>query len=1509
MSKRRRWILRGVLGFLALLVAMVAAVVIALHTDWGREQVRVRLEDQLADVFVGGATVGRLEGSPFGELRARELVINGPDGKPAISAKLVKIRLALLPLISKEARLSTVIVEDADIILARDENGELQISRLTKPGPKSGWSAHLPDLQIHRAHVSYDTGQDGEWVNIDNLELQAEASLPFEAPLAASVKLSGTWRERGGLPIELEASRLTSGEELSLERLSARAGDLTVAGTDVLVGKSPSGAPALAGDISVEASRAAVARLGLGIELPADVSVRVRAAREPGEGAAHSPWTRVDLSGSFGATPVNAQLRADLGKKHVTGYITTGEIDATALSGGKIEGKASTFLSLDMAMHPDRELPVGTAVLHAWGTVEGVPEAGVRLALTSDGARAQAIADIAGKALRANVTADVEKRGAVITLHRGTLAANTGNPELASGGLAPVRGTLMAQLSASGALAPEPSLAVAGTVDGRRLRVRDLSVEKLKLAIDAKQLPAKPLGRAELKASGIVRGTMQLAELAVTAANREDGKLAVAVRTRPKQSPWLVEADALVTLGETLAVDLVRHHVRAGDGVDWRGTTGKVAVTPERIELRDLVTRSTAGSIAVDGRFYRAGRREGDVEAKVRADKFALASIDPQYRGTASANVEVARTRGRLAAKADVSARGVVIPMPQPEGQAVAQPQQVTPFDLDAKVDVREGKLVANLSASAHEVGRVGISADLAAPRDASDVRAWQRLTRAALREGTLTLERVDVAKLAKAANLGIEGDYRGTIDGKLTLTATDASGAIAVRQLLTPQTRTFGPLAADLKLEQTPAGELAPALAVKLEGLGTVSARAAVAIPARPFDPAAWGALGPKAITSAEVRTTEIVFDPAMLDRFGITSTFRGRASFLAELEAGARVAKVTANVRQLRGDPLAEPVDVELFATAGEQATTFKLVAGASGMAAVGKTPARAAVRLLEAEGRIPRSLAQLRADPGATATAPLAVTAKLPPLPAKRLLSVLGRSDIISGQVSGTIDVAGTVSAPTGRAQITASNVAVSPLTRGKPVKTLEQLDIDARWDGATGSVVVKGREPGGTLELTAKGTADALDQAVVTLRAKQFDLAPVLAFAPGAAGAASGRLDANLKLVGLDPVKAKLAGELHLTDARLPIAPQIGTLRRAKIDLVAGERDLKLAVDGRLGGGTVKANGTIGIVGASPTGGNLTLTLRDVSPIGSVEPKITADVTAKVTKGRDRWIADVAVRNATVKVPPGRGEPLKPIGAPPDMVFLTGDAGGKRPRKEEPPAVPVIEARVTLSPTYVESEELRGMLKGKITITADADSIGMVGAIEADRGDLDLFGRRYLVERAVARFDGPPDPLLDIVISHDFPEVTTITTVRGRLSKPELIMSSDPGIYSQGQLLGFLLGGEPNGEPATGNPRDRVTAAGTSLVANQIGGYVKKALPIDLDVLRYESATATSSAAVTVGSWVTRSLFVAYRRRLEARPDENTGEAEAEYWLSRRVMLEGVLGDRGISGLDLLWRKRY
>jgi len=247
----------------------------------------------------------------------------------------------------------------------------------------------------------------------------------------------------------------------------------------------------------------------------------------------------------------------------------------------------------------------------------------------------------------------------------------------------------------------------------------------------------------------------------------------------------------------------------------------------------------------------------------------------------------------------------------------------------------------------------------------------------------------------------------------------------------------------------------------------------------------------------------------------------------------------------------------------------------------------------------------------------------------------------------------------------------------------------------------------------------------------------------------------------------------------------------------------------------------------------------------------------------------------------------------------------------PPKRKVPSDPLIVANVTIRNTFVESEEVRGVVAGKLTLSVgDDQEVGIVGSLGLQRGVLDLFNRRYQVDRAQLAFDGSPDPALDVRITHDFSEVTTVTEVRGRMSKPELQLSSHPARYSQAELLGFLLGGEPAGDPDNApSASERVAGAGASYLSDKVGGYVKRALPVDVDVLRYETATSASSAAITVGTWLTDKLFLAYRQHLEARPDENAGEGEVEYWIKRRLVLEGVVGDRGVSGLDLLWRRRW
>lgn len=1510
--KAWRWGKRIGLGFLSFIVIVVAAVLVVMHTGWGRSVMRKQVEARMNAMFTGGASIGSLEGSPLGELVIRDVVINGPDKKPAITIKRLRLDLGVLALVSQQARLKGVHAEDVDVDLRRDPDGTLQISRLVKPAPKSGWALQVPDIQVKRGHVRYDSGT--EIMNFDDISIAGDAYMPTNEPLEANLLVHGRWRERGE-GIWLDAVVRNDWEMLSVPSLIARVGDVSVVAAGFrMVKPQPVGflrtqprPIQLSGIVAVGATKAAVAKLVPGVELPADLDLAVTVGPSSRQSRHH-----VTVMGTIDGEQILAGVDADLGAQRASGFLATDVLDVTQLSGGKLEGTAATFITFDGSPGERGALPSGTAIIHASGKFSNIPKSHATIALTSRGERVSTAIAVTGTGVSARISAQIKKLGDVITLERSTVVASVRDPARATGGKAPVHGALEVNLSAAGALAPHPDLAIEGRVVGKRLRAKDLSIRSLKVGIAAKHVPEHPTGRLQLEARDVVQKDMVLRELDVNAATRADGKIVVTMRSKPNQAPWLVEADAIVDPlagpGDVVVIDLQRHRVRAGNGADWEGTTGQIAIGPERIDVRNLTSASKDSKLALDGHYHRVGRETGDLKAKIDLEAFTLDNLDKGYAGTLDAHVDLSRTNGRLAGTAELAAKGIAL-----------RPGAIA-FDAEAKLVAGPDKFAVDARASSPQLGTATLAVDIDGPKNITNVEGWKHMHRDSIRSGRITLAKLDVARLAQLANR--PGKYSGTIDGDIQISAQATGGLLQIRDLMAPALRSLGPLSANINVSQSGPDELTPTLVATIDDrqasgkpvakpLAKIDAQARLAMPGHLFNADAWKKLGRGALKGASLRVDDVLIEPALLDRFKLTTNFRGRASMVAEIAEAARSAKVGVSVRDLRGSPVSQPVGIDFMAAIDNAATTATMtVHSMPGARVTSAAVVTRPVKLLDLEARIPLTMAELEADPKAALAKRLEVTAKLPNVPAPLVMRVFGRTEIVAGTLSGTIDVAGTVGDPTVRARLAGAGLAVPPGPRNRPIKVIKRITVDASWDGTTGKLEVDGTQDRGTLHMLATGTPRALDAATVSLEAKQFDLEPLLAFAPGPAGGAAGRLDANVKVTGLDPQTSQIEGELHLRDARMPIAPQVGTLQRASIDIVVGNSTVKVKVDGKLGEGKVSAVATLGIRGATPTGGEATIKLRKVSPIGAIEPRVSADITAKLTKTDEAWVADVAVRNGVIKVPSGRGEKLKPIGAPSDMRFVTGGKKiTERPMERRRPDRPAFIARLRLHSTFIESEEIRGLIKGSVELTLDAEAVGIVGKIEADRGNLDLFGRRYQLDRAVVRFDGSTDPLLDVQITHDFPEVTTITQVRGRASKPELIMRSDPGTYSQGQLLGFLLGGEPEGQPADGNPRDKATSAGASFVANQIGGYVKDALPIDVDVLRYEAATSDSGAAITVGTWITRSLFVAYRRRIEARPDENAGEGEVEYWLKRRLVVEGVVGDRGFNGVDLLWRKRY
>jgi translocation and assembly module TamB len=1477
-----RWIKRGTLGLVGFILLAVGAALVVIHTDWGRGILRTQVEARLNAMFTGGATLGRIEGSPFSELTLRDLVINGPDKQPAISVKTLRVAVAILPLISHQARVVGVIAEDVDVDLKRNPDGTMQIADLMVPGPKSAWSVALPRVELRRAHLKVDTGK--EVVNLDDLTIDARAKMPYQGPIDAGVELGGQWRERGHLPFSVRTIVHKDDQGLTVPALLAFAGDLMVAGSDLHMVTVEGKPPRIGGTVAANASIAAVQRLMPEVVLPADVQLVVTAT--PGDAG----WTAIQLSAKVDQTPIRYTGDVDLEAKHARGELVAGALDLTKLSGGKLTGTAAATAKFDVRPGGAKSLPIATATITGWGAIDGVPRTELAIDVTSAGERAKATIDAKGEGVSARLAASVRSVGELLQVEQATLVASTSNPYAASGGKAPVRGSLQVNLAASGQIKPALSLAVAGTVDGRHLRMADLSVGQVHVSLDASKLPNRPFGKAHVQIVDLVRGTMQLGALTIDATDRADGKVAVQLRSRPHQAPWLIDLDALVTPpaeagARTVEIDLQRHRIRAGNNQDWTGTTGHVELGPEKIVIKDLRSASALGNLAVDGSFDRV---RGDIAANVVVNNVSLDSLGQGYHGKLDANVVVSRKANAWDADVKVNGAGLAID------------PSTTQVDTHATIGLHGRQLLINADAQGLGLGAMKLALDLEAPANVVDPAAWKRLGRAAIRTSQLTLQGIEIRKVAELAKL--EGDYAGRIDGDIQVTATTAGGRVEVHSIEAPALRGVKGVSAVLDLSQPSLTELVPTLNVTAEGIGRVQAQAQLTVPEKMFDPAAWKALGRGALKGATVKADDITIDPATLDRLGIVSELRAKLNVAVELGEAARTFDATVDVAGLRGAPISQPLDIHFDTRVGDADTTVKLDVKTKGAV------------LLALDGKVPltiRSALDRKDDPEAIKATPLDATLKLARVDAVKLLAVFGRNEITGGVLDGEVKLGGTIAAPTVDAKLTATGLRVPPGPRSKPVRTVDNLTILGSWDGTTAKLSLDGAESdGGKLSVIAEAQPRALRDGSVTIKATKFDLVPLLAFLPGPAGGAAGTLDANLTVKGLDLRNTQLAGEVHLLDGRIPIAPAVGTMRRVKLDAVIADHEVQLGLTGRLGGGDVTMKGGIALDGAAPSGGNATIKLREVAPIGSIEPKINADITAKLTHEDRQWKADLVVDHGLVIVPSDRGEALKPVGAPTDMTFANGKKITRRPLdKAEVPTNPIFLVNIALRSTRVESEEFRGLVKGNLELRADGEALGIVGGIEADSGDLDLFGHRYYIERAGVHFDGPVDPLLDIRITHDFPDVTTITEVRGRASKPELIMTSDPGSYSQGQLLGFLLGGDPGGDPQNSSATDKVAGAGASFVANKLGGYVKSALPIDIDVLRYEAASATSSAAVTVGTWVNHVLFLAYRQHLSARPDENASEGELEYWITRRIVLEGSTGDRGVTGVDLLWRKRY
>jgi translocation and assembly module TamB len=218
-------------------------------------------------------------------------------------------------------------------------------------------------------------------------------------------------------------------------------------------------------------------------------------------------------------------------------------------------------------------------------------------------------------------------------------------------------------------------------------------------------------------------------------------------------------------------------------------------------------------------------------------------------------------------------------------------------------------------------------------------------------------------------------------------------------------------------------------------------------------------------------------------------------------------------------------------------------------------------------------------------------------------------------------------------------------------------------------------------------------------------------------------------------------------------------------------------------------------------------------------------------------------------------------------------------------------------------------------------APYDQLRLTGTVNTVRGTYQFQGRRFDILRdGRVRFDGLDeiDPALDIKTQRVIQAVTATVNIRGRLSKPEIVLSSTPPL-EEADILALIVFNQSINQLGEGQQislGQRAQALATGAVASQLATSIGNTLGVDL----FEISTAPESGAaaeITVGQQVGQNLYVKLQQGVGDQSQTNfILEYELARWLRLRTnVLEGSTTQQQLfqreqgSGADLIFFFTY
>jgi translocation and assembly module TamB len=224
-------------------------------------------------------------------------------------------------------------------------------------------------------------------------------------------------------------------------------------------------------------------------------------------------------------------------------------------------------------------------------------------------------------------------------------------------------------------------------------------------------------------------------------------------------------------------------------------------------------------------------------------------------------------------------------------------------------------------------------------------------------------------------------------------------------------------------------------------------------------------------------------------------------------------------------------------------------------------------------------------------------------------------------------------------------------------------------------------------------------------------------------------------------------------------------------------------------------------------------------------------------------------------------------------------------------------------------------LKAQVGGQLRVVL-GEPMTMTGQIDLKGGKLDVSGKQFEVESGTVTFSGEPgNPTIVATARWDSPDEEkhrVYADFTGSASKGKITLRSEPPL-TQDQILGLLLTGSADGSlgGGTGGGSNAATAVGA------VGGSATQGLNkvlsgiSNLDVsTRIDTSTGSArpELVIQISPRVAAQITRALGEPAPGQPPDLTF-LTFDFRILHSWSLDTLIGDRGESGLDIVWRKRY